>query len=51
MAKQKKKRVEFDELEVRKFWVMVFVDFSSWISVFWIRLCLANYGYQERSYV
>ena len=23
MAKQKKKRVEFDELEVRKFWVMV----------------------------
>ena len=46
MAKQKKKRVEFDELEVRKF-----VDFSGWISMFWIRLCLANYGYQERSYV
>lgn len=51
MAKQKKKRVEFDELEVREILGNGFVDFSSWIGMFWIRLCLANYGYQERSYV
>ena len=42
MAKQKKKRVEFDELEVRKFWVMVLLILVAGLVCF---------GYQERSYV